>query len=187
MPSRWFTRSFEQHLTSVTPSLRLFPVWLMLGPRQVGKSALLKRCGGERQYIDLDDLATRTRANADPALFARELRPPLIIDEIQYAPELLSPVKQIADAEGEPGSVWLTGSQSFQVMRGVRETLAGRVAILNLLGLSDAARARLETPQNTAATVQSSAQALRLRRVRMGESLSARGPAKGAGVYFPMQ
>ncbi len=137
MPSDWIDRTFETHLTSPPASLRLFPVWLLLGPRQVGKSALLKRCGAERQYINLDDLETRTRANADPILFARELRPPLIIDEIQYAPQLLSPIKQLADASGEAGIVWLSGSQSFQVMRGVRETLAGRVAILNLLGLSD--------------------------------------------------
>ena len=113
-------------------------MWLLLGPRQVGKSSLLTRCGPERQYINLDDLATRARANADPVLFARDLRRPLIIDEIQYAPELLSPIKQLADADGRPGIVWLTGSQSFQVMRGVRETLAGRVAILQLLGMPNA-------------------------------------------------
>lgn len=75
--------------------------------------------------------------NADPVLFARELTPPLIIDEIQYAPELLSAIKQLADAGAAPGAFWLTGSQNFQVMRGSRETLAGRVAILNLCGLSD--------------------------------------------------
>ncbi|MCC7383747.1 MAG: ATP-binding protein [Deltaproteobacteria bacterium] len=137
MPERWIGRTFEPYLTAPPAGLQLFPVWLVLGPRQVGKSSLLTHCAPERQYINLDDLATRARANADPVLFARELRPPLIIDEIQYAPELLSPVKQLADASGQPGVIWLTGSQSFQVMRGVRETLAGRVAILRLLGLSD--------------------------------------------------
>lgn len=137
MPDTWIQRTFETCLVSPPPALQLFPVWLLLGPRQVGKSSLLTRCGPERQYINLDDLATRARANADPVLFARDLRPPLIIDEIQYAPELLSPIKQLADADGRPGIVWLTGSQSFQVMRGVRETLAGRVAILQLLGLAD--------------------------------------------------
>lgn len=110
------------------PWLQLFPVWLLLGPRQVGKSSLFGRCGPERQYVSLDDLATRARANADPVLFAREFRPPLIIDEIQFAPELLSPIKQIADASSAPGAVWLTGSQNFQGMRSVRETLAVRVA-----------------------------------------------------------
>ncbi|MBN1610655.1 MAG: ATP-binding protein [Polyangiaceae bacterium] len=103
----------------------------------MGKSSLLTHCGPQRQYLTLDDLATRARAHADPVLFARELRPPLIVDEIQYAPQLLSPIKQLADSLGEPGCIWLTGSQNFLVMREVRETLAGRVAILNLLGLSD--------------------------------------------------
>ncbi|MBN1959754.1 MAG: ATP-binding protein [Deltaproteobacteria bacterium] len=138
MPTDWFYRTFEQYWNDNPPeALRLFPVWLLLGPRQVGKSSLLKRCGAKRQYINLDDLATRTRANADPILFARELQPPLIIDEIQYAPALLSPIKQIADATNTPGAVWLTGSQSFEVMLNVRESLAGRVAIMNLFGLSD--------------------------------------------------
>jgi hypothetical protein len=62
---------------------------------------------------------------------------PLLLDEIQYAPALLSAVKRIADTQPTPGIVWLTGSQSFEVMQGVRETLAGRVAVLNLYGLSD--------------------------------------------------
>lgn len=137
MPTDWIKRTFETLLAVPAPALTPFPVLLMLGPRQVGKSSLLTHCGPDRQYINLDDLATRARANADPILFARELRPPLIVDEIQYAPELLSPIKLLADAGAAPGAIWLTGSQSFQVMRGVRETLAGRVAILNLLGLSD--------------------------------------------------
>ncbi|MEZ4221523.1 MAG: ATP-binding protein [Polyangiaceae bacterium] len=137
MPNTWYERTFEEALRAAPPSLRLFPVWLLLGSRQVGKSSLLKHCAPERTYINLDDLATRVAANRDPILFSRELKPPLIVDEIQYAPELLSPIKQIADATGKPGRVWLTGSQNFRVMEGVRETLAGRVAILHLHGLSD--------------------------------------------------
>ena len=108
------------------------------GPRQVGKSSLLHKCAGGHAYVNLDDLKTRERANQDPALFVRELRPPFTIDEIQYAPRLLSPIKQLVDAgDLAPGAIRLTGSQNFQVMEGVTETLAGRVAILNLLGLSD--------------------------------------------------
>ena len=118
--------------------LRLFPVWLLLGPRQVGKSSLLHKCAGGHTYVTLDDLDTRERANRDPVLFMRELEPPFVIDEIQYAPRLLSPIKQLVDAGRlAPGAIRLTGSQNFQVMEGVTETLAGRVAILNLLGLSD--------------------------------------------------
>ena len=113
-------------------------MWLLLGPRQVGKSSLLHRCAGGHRYVNLDDLDTRERANRDPALFVRELAPPFVIDEIQYAPRLLGPIKRLVDTSDlAPGSIRLTGSQNFQVMEGVTETLAGRVAILNLLGLSD--------------------------------------------------
>ena len=99
---------------------------------------MLHRCASGHRYVDLDDLDTRERANRDPALFVRELAPPFVIDEIQYAPRLLSPIKRLVDSgDLAPGSIRLTGSQNFQVMEGVTETLAGRVAILNLLGLSD--------------------------------------------------
>ena len=137
MPTNWIKREFQKHFVDQTAALEVFPVWLLLGPRQVGKSALLKKCGPDRQYINLDDLNVRTRANQDPELFAKEIKIPVIIDEIQYAPSLLSPIKRLADQQPEPGSVWLTGSQNFKVMKGVKETLAGRVAILKLFGLSD--------------------------------------------------
>ena len=139
LPNMWFRRTYEQILRRPTEALRLFPVWLFIGPRQVGKSSLLRRCAGpDRQIVNLDDLATRGRAHRDPALFAADLRLPLLIDEIQYAPALLSAIKQLADRPTTPpGAIWLTGSQSFEVMQGVRESLAGRVAVLNLFGLSD--------------------------------------------------
>ena len=106
---------------------------MVLGPRQVGKSSLLNHMAeAGRAVVDLDDLTTREAANRDPALFAQGLRLPLAIDEIQYAPELLSQVKILADRQRMPGSIWITGSQHFEIMKGVRESLAGRVAILNL-------------------------------------------------------
>lgn len=138
MPRAWIDRTLQPILTVPAEHLRLFPVWLLLGPRQVGKSSLLHKCADGHAYVSLDDLDTRERANRDPALFVRALTPPFVIDEIQYAPRLLSPIKQLVDAGGlAPGSIRLTGSQSYQVMEGVADTLAGRVAILNLLGLSD--------------------------------------------------
>jgi predicted AAA+ superfamily ATPase len=139
LPKMWFRRTYEKILRRPTEALRLFPVWLFLGPRQVGKSSLLRRCAEpDRQIVNLDDLATRGRAHRDPALFAADLRLPLLIDEIQYAPALLSAIKQLADRPTTPpGAIWLTGSQSFDVMHGVQESLAGRVAVLNLFGLSD--------------------------------------------------
>ncbi len=134
---KWIPRTLEDFLTPPAPALRLFPVWLLLGPRQVGKSSLLKRCAGKRNFVDLDNLDVRARANQDPELFMRGLEAPLLIDEIQFAPQLLSPIKRLADRDPGPGAVWLTGSQDFSVMEGVKETLAGRVAIINLFGLSD--------------------------------------------------
>lgn len=133
----WINRTIETLLGSSDSALRSFPVVLLLGPRQVGKSSLLKLLGVGRRFVDLDDLAVRAQIHSDPILFAEGLRAPLIVDEIQYAPVLLSAVKRLADAGAEPNSIWLTGSQSFEVMKGVRETLAGRVAILNLFGLTD--------------------------------------------------
>ena len=138
MPLDWIHRTLQPVLDTPAEQLRLFPVWLLLGPRQVGKSSLLHRCSGSHTYANLDDLDVRERANRDPVLFMRDLKPPFVIDEIQYAPKLLSPIKRMVDEGGlEPGAIRLTGSQNFRVMEGVTETLAGRVAILNLLGLSD--------------------------------------------------
>ena len=138
MPLDWIDRTLQPVLDTPAEQLRLFPVWLLLGPRQVGKSSLLHRCSGSHAYANLDDLDVRERANRDPVLFMRDLRPPFVIDEIQYAPKLLSPIKRMVDEGGlAPGAIRLTGSQNFRVMEGVTETLAGRIAILNLLGLSD--------------------------------------------------
>lgn len=154
----WIQRTCENSLRGPADPLKLFPVWLILGPRQVGKSSLLQRCAEpSRQVISLDDLATRSRAVQDPILFAANLRPPLLLDEIQYAPALLSAVKRIADTHPAPGSVWLTGSQSFEVMQGVRESLAGRIAILNLYGLSDEEKSITSTaPESYFASLQQS-------------------------------
>ena len=137
MPTNWISRTLQQSFGANSP-LALFPVWLVLGPRQVGKTSLLKHCSAlDRQYISLDDLPTRRRATESPELFTQGIKLPVLIDEIQYAPEILSHIKLLVDQQQEPGSVWLTGSQNFDVMRGVRESLAGRVGIVNLLGLSD--------------------------------------------------
>lgn len=137
MPKSWISRTFESIINTPAAQLQLFSVWLLLGPRQAGKSSLLNKCSLGHSHVNLDDLAVRERANRDPVLFMKDFQPPFIIDEIQYAPQLLSPIKQYVDAGNlAPGSIRLTGSQNFQVMAGVSETLAGRVAILNLLGLS---------------------------------------------------
>ena len=97
---------------------------------------LVKTEGQKREYVSLDDLNERDMARNDPALFFQLHRPPLFLDEIQYAPELFPYIKIIADREKKPGLFWLTGSQLYKMMQGVQESLAGRAALLNLFSLS---------------------------------------------------
>jgi predicted AAA+ superfamily ATPase len=118
---------------------RTFPVLLITGPRQAGKTTLLRKLGeGDRAYVTLDEPEARMQAKTDPALFLQRYKPPVTIDEIQYAPELLPYIKMNVDRSHKCGDYWLTGSQIFQAMRDVSESLAGRVGIMNLLGLSNA-------------------------------------------------
>lgn len=114
-----------------------FPVILVMGPRQVGKTTFLQHLSQkERKYITLDDPLLATGAREEPKLFLERYKDPVLIDEIQYAPQLLPYIKMRVDKEKKPGQFWLTGSQQFHMMKGVKETLAGRMGILNLLGLS---------------------------------------------------
>ena len=123
----------------------MFPVLLLTGPRQVGKTTLLQKIaeeqkskGIERKYVTLDDPDVRYLAKHDPALFLQRYSAPVLIDEIQYATELLPYIKMSVDHSKRKGDFWLTGSQVFHLMKNVSESLAGRVGIINLLGLSNA-------------------------------------------------
>lgn len=109
---------------------------LVTGPRQVGKTTVLQRLMGEREYVTLDDMAERSLAKKDPAMFLQLHCAPIMIDEVQYAPELFSYIKIAIDKGAAPGSYWLTGSQAFKLMDLAQESLAGRVAILHMPGLS---------------------------------------------------
>lgn len=114
-----------------------FPVLLLTGPRQIGKTTFLKHIlEKNRNYVTLDDPDKRLLAKDDPVLFFKRYQPPLLIDEIQYAPNLMQYIKMQVDNNRKPGMFWLTGSQQFQMMKGISETLAGRVAIINILGFS---------------------------------------------------
>lgn len=116
-----------------------FPVLLVTGPRQAGKTTLLEMCAErDRNYVTLGNLEARALAQNDPGLFVQTHKPPLIIDEVQYAPNLFSYIKMVVDREKTNGLFWLAGSQKFHLMKGLTESLAGRVAIIDLLGLSQA-------------------------------------------------
>ncbi len=131
----YITRNIEQTINRISSQ---FKVLLLTGARQVGKTTLLKHLaqGSGRTYVTLDDLAVRSLALSDPALFLQRYTPPLLIDEIQYAPQLLSYIKIYADNGTHNGDIWLTGSQRLPLMQGVTESLAGRVGIIDLQGLS---------------------------------------------------
>jgi hypothetical protein len=115
-----------------------FKVVLITGARQVGKTTMLKHLAGnqKRTYISLDNAMARDLAKTDPALFFQTYKPPVIIDEVQYAPELFSYIKIMCDESDETGMFWLTGSQQFNMMKNVRESLAGRIGILELYSMS---------------------------------------------------
>ena len=134
---KYITRNLERVVQQVSTE---YPVVLVTGPRQVGKTTMLKKLmeGTNRGYVTLDDLNERQLAKTDPELFLQLHKPPVLIDEVQYAPELFTYIKIHADTTHEAGAFWLTGSQVFKLMQGVQESLAGRVAVLSLTSLSQA-------------------------------------------------
>lgn len=115
-----------------------FPVLLLTGPRQVGKTTLLERMAdSSRKRVSLDNPTLRALAKSDPELFLQRYTPPVLIDEVQYAPELFPYIKMIVDQRKQPGDFWLTGSQIFKMKKDAAESLAGRVGIVPMLGLSN--------------------------------------------------
>lgn len=133
----YIARHMEQKILDLS---KFFSALLITGPRQAGKTTMLKelaaREGIGRGYVSLDDLNARDMAKNDPKLFLQLHKPPVIIDEAQYAPELFTYIKIHVDEHHMPGAFWLTGSQIYRLMRGVQESLAGRVALLHLSPLS---------------------------------------------------
>lgn len=134
---RYISRNLENVVRQVTKE---YPVVLVTGPRQVGKTTMFQKLmeGTDRGYVTLDDLNERSMAKTDPELFLQLHKPPVFIDEVQYAPELFPYIKMYADQKHESGAFWLTGSQLFRMMEGVQESLAGRAAVLTLTSLSQA-------------------------------------------------
>ena len=131
----YITRGLERKFLHMSS---FFKAVLITGARQVGKTTMLKHLakGQNRTYVSLDDGMIRILAKSDPVLFFQTYKPPIIIDEIQYAPELFSQIKILCDNSEEKGLFWMTGSQQYSMMKNVRETLAGRIGIMELYSLS---------------------------------------------------
>ena len=134
--SRELERKFQE-------ANRFFKALLVTGARQVGKSTMLKHLAQEerRTVVTMDNDQARELALSDPRLFFQTYRPPILIDEIQKAPNLLEYIKIMCDESEERGRFWLTGSQRKKIMEKSRETLAGRLGILYLYGLSQREKA----------------------------------------------
>lgn len=131
----FYERTITDRIRNVSET---FPVLLVTGPRQVGKSTILESIiESGRKKVSLDSPTIRALAKSDPELFLQRYAPPVLIDEVQYAPELFPYIKIIVDERKKPGDFWLTGSQMFKMMENVTETLAGRVGIVPMLGLSN--------------------------------------------------
>ena len=128
-------RTLEQKIMDIS---RDYSCLLLIGPRQVGKTTMLEHLmkGSARRRVTLDDAKNRRLAQSDPALFLEMHPAPVLIDEVQYAPQLFSYIKINVDNGAAPGSYWLTGSQAFQLMELAQESLAGRTAIVHMSALS---------------------------------------------------
>ena len=129
----WIKRSYEPTLSEL---FRQFPSVVVTGPRQVGKTSLVRRVFPELEYVSLDLPALAEQAEKSPESFLGSREAPLIIDEIQYAPSLPRHLKIKIDEGKGTGRFILTGSQNFSLMQGISESLAGRCGILNMLNLS---------------------------------------------------
>lgn len=137
----YINRQIEKEILKAS---QFYPVVMVCGQRQVGKSTMLNHIKeADRQYVTLDDINARRLAENDPALFFETYGYPLLIDEVQRVPSILLEMKRMVDqkslsGEDANGMFWITGSQKFRMMKDVSESLAGRIAVFELSGLSAA-------------------------------------------------
>ena len=129
----WIARKYEPTLKAL---FRQFPAVVVTGPRQVGKTSLVRRVFPSHAYVSLDVPSMAEQADKSPDAFIQSFPEPLIIDEVQYAPSLFRHLKVRIDQDKHPGRFILTGSQGFALMHGISESLAGRCGVLSMLNLS---------------------------------------------------
>lgn len=115
---------------------KMFGAVLVAGPRQVGKTTMLKKITSGVNYATLDDMVVRASAQEQSGTFFKDNPPPVFVDEIQKAPELFEQIKMMIDRDHKKGQFFLCGSQQFQMMKGVSESLSGRIGLITLLGFS---------------------------------------------------
>lgn len=115
---------------------QMFGAVLVAGPRQVGKTTMLERLTGGMNYATLDDPILRASAEEESGTFFKDNPPPVFVDEIQKAPALFEQIKMLLDRERKKGQFFMCGSQQFKMMKGVSESLAGRIGLVTLLGFS---------------------------------------------------
>ena len=134
---KYISRHIENRILELS---RSYSAILLTGPRQAGKTTMLRELAERenigRRYVTLDNFSERDLAKNDPALFLQLHKPPVLIDEVQYAPELFTYTKLHIDEHHNPGDFWMTGSQILCLMRGVQESLAGRMALMHMSPLS---------------------------------------------------
>lgn len=143
----WIERELKKELLDLAES---FPVVVLVGPRQVGKTSLLENVFHGHSYAALDVTSISEMAETRPQEFLHQFQPPVIIDEIQYAPELFRHIKTEVDRRRTNGLFILTGSQSFPLMASVSDSLAGRSAVIPFLGLSGREWAKHTQTQDSA-------------------------------------
>ena len=131
----YIKRDLERKFLHMSES---FKAVMVVGARQVGKSTMLRHLaeGQNRTYVSMDDTQLRSLAQTEPRLFLQTYRPPILIDEVQKAPELFEEIKIICDSSDERGQFWLTGSQSKKLVKRAGDSLAGRLCVLKMYSLS---------------------------------------------------
>ena len=161
----YISREIERKILKLN---KVFKAILLTGARQVGKTTTLKKLAEEskRVYVSMDNLQDRELAQRDPKLFFQIYKPPILIDEVQKAPELFEAIKEICDASEERGLFWLTGSESVRLLKNAGDSLAGRICILRMYSFSQ----REKTMRAQVGEFPFSFQALRERRTIFGEN-----------------